>query len=278
MKSAKQIFRDGKNWTVKHSPQILTVVGVGTMVYAGYRAVKKTPLALDLIEEEKEKRLAEWPASTITEEQAIEVTTLKPVDIVKTCWKVYAPEVLMAAVGAGCIFGGNSISTKRTAALATAYTLSETALKEFKNKAVEVIGEKKVETINEEVVKEKIKADPPKESNVIITPQGGETLFCDSLSMRYFKMDISKRQKAENQLNLVLRNQDYCSVNYLYDLFGIEHTELGRLLGWNINRSGYITIKPIPSIVNDESSPYYGQPCIYLDYGEMPEYDFSSYM
>lgn len=49
---------------------------------------------------------------------------------------------------------------KRTAALATAYKLSETALTEYKEKVVETIGEKKEQLVRDKIDKDHIDKDP----------------------------------------------------------------------------------------------------------------------
>ena len=110
----------------KHSPAILTGIGIAGMAAAAVMAVRATPKALRMVDDreiEDEKRL----------------TTS---EIVKTTWKCYIPAAVTGVCSAACIIGASSISARRNAALVTAYTISETALKEYKDKAVEVVGPK----------------------------------------------------------------------------------------------------------------------------------------
>ena len=258
----------GINWTKRHSPQILTTLGVGCFTVGAVLIVPETIKALDLIEEEKQNRLEDWPSKTITDEQEKELLTFKPIDYVKTCWKVYSPSALLMFLGGVCVINANRINVKRTTALAGAYTMSEIALREFKNKAVEVVGEKKVEEIKEEVAKEAIAKNPPKSEQVFITNKG-DILCCDSLSMRYFKFDVDDLKKVENQINLKLRNDGDVSLNTLYDYLGLEHTELGDELGWNINDDPqYLEIGMMPELTPDN------QPCVYITFNKFPKYDY----
>lgn len=54
-----------------------------------------------------------------------------------------------------CLIGASSVNLRRNAALATAYTLSESALKEYREKVVETIGEKKEQAVQDAVAKER---------------------------------------------------------------------------------------------------------------------------
>lgn len=111
----------------KHSPAILTGVGVAGMVVTTVMAVRATPKALRMVDD---KEIEDGKRLTTTE-------------IIKTTWKCYIPAAITGACSAACIIGASSISAKRNAALFTAYTISETALKDYKDKAVEVVGPKR---------------------------------------------------------------------------------------------------------------------------------------
>lgn len=266
--SFNDTLQKGKKWTKKHSPELLTALGIGCFGASAILTGLGTVKAVKLIEEEKDRRFAEWPKSEITEEEEYNLLHFTPRDYISTCWKVYSPAVLTAVLGGICVINANRINVKRTAALTAAYTLSETALREFKNKAVEVVGEKKVDEIRHEIVKDRYEAMPVQDNEIIMTKKG-TTLFCESISMRYFTMDINEIDKIENKINLVLRNENYCGLNTLYDYLGLEHTANSSLLGWNIERDGYLEIRKIPQLASN------GEPCIYLDYSELPKYEYS---
>ena len=99
----------------KNSPTILTAVGVSGMIASTIFAIEATPKAVKLIEEKK---------------QDLKVEKLTPIETVRTTWKCYIPTVVLTVLSSGCIVGANSVHAKRNAALATAYTISETALRE----------------------------------------------------------------------------------------------------------------------------------------------------
>ena len=258
MEKVKGLVNKTKEWTSKNSPQLLTGAGIAGLIYSGVSAAGKTPKGVDILRDETE----------------IAGRELDRVEKIKACWKVYAPEALIAALSVGCIVGANRISARRTTAMAAAYKLTEAAFKEFKDKTIEVVSEKNLNDIREGIAKDRLEKEPVEEKKVVVcnAPSENDVLFCDSLSMRYFKMNKENVLKAENQLNLLLRNEGYTSVNAFYDLLecGLEHTELGGMLGWNVD-DGYVEIIQTAVMSKD------GRPCVYLDFNELPRYDFDKF-
>lgn len=241
----------------KHSPEILTTIGVLGMIASTALAVKETPKALKLIEDAKQEK-----GDKLT---AIEKT--------KTCWKTYLPSAILGVSGAICVFEANSINTKRKAALATACALTETAFKEYKAEVIETIGEKKERQIKDKVAKKKVEKKTVNESSIIIT-NNGDTLFIDGITGRPFKSDIEKVKKAVNELNRRMIYENYISLNDFYNELGIGQiisSNLGDELGWNLD-SGFIEPDFSAQITED------GKPCIVLGYLVEPRYDYSKLM
>ncbi len=250
------IFKTVKNLAIEHSPEILTGIGIAGMITTTCLAVKATPKALQLIEAKKEE---------------MGVDKLTPVETVKTAWKPYVPAVITCVASVGCIIGATSVNLRRNAALATAYKLSETALTEYKEKAVEVVGEKKEQAIREKIAEDNIKQNPVSKNEVFITGKG-ETLFLEPLSKRYFKSDIDYIRKAENMLNKQMLHDitGYVSLSELYDEIGLDHTGVSDEIGWNVNN--LIDIEFHAALTEDE------KPCIALDYQNSPKYKYYELM
>lgn len=242
----------------KYSPQILLGVGITGMLSATVMAVKATPKALKLIEEAKSARIVD---------KKVVQDELSTLDVVKVAWKPYIPAIITTTMSVTCLIGSNSVSTRRTAALATAYKISETALSEYKEKVVEKIGEKKEQVIRDEIAKDKIEKNPVNETNIIMTGNG-DVLCYDSLSGQYFKSSMEKIKQAEIDTNFELFNDMYISLNEFYTKLGIRHTKLGGELGWNID-SGKLKIDINSQIAEN------GQPCLVLDYEISPKYEFN---
>lgn len=249
-KAAKTVWLAAK----KHSPEILTGVGIAGMLTTVVLAVRATPKALRLIDEKK---------VDIPEEE-----NLPRIEAVKAAWKVYVPAVLTGILSTICLIGANSVNQRRNAAIAAAYSLSESALKEYREKVVEAIGERKEQAIRDDIAKDRITENPIRE---VVVSDRGSTLCYDSLSGRYFKSDIEKLRRIVNDLNRRMRDEMFISLNDFYcavDNPDLGPTKLGDRLGWNIDK-GYIDLNFSSQLTTD------GTPCLVLDYVVVPEYDYN---
>ena len=257
----------------KYGPQILTGIGIVGMATSPVMIGKATPKALALIEEKKrlmnEQLLEEAKAKGM--DKCSQVTELKPIEVVRTCWKVYAPSVILMFASSVCLIGANTISLKRISTLAAAYKLSETTLSEYKDAVMQTIGEKKEKEVREIYAENQIKKNPV-ETNQIFMTGSGDSLCYDPLSGRYFKSNIEKIKKARNDLNEIMINEMYVSLNMFYEEIGLEITDLGRELGWSIDRDGTIDILFTAKLTDD------GTPCLVMDFKEMPKYDFDKFV
>lgn len=252
----------------KHSPEILTGVGIAGMIITTVMAVRATPKALELLDEERDRQNDELleGAKEKGQETFRQITELEPLDMVRTAWKPYIPAAVTGTISVICLVSSTRVSTKRNAVLAAAYRLSEAAFSEYKEKTVETVGEKKEQLIRDKVAKHQIEKDPVSDSEVILTEKG-DTLCYDALSGRYFKSDIDRIKRAENELNRELVNSMYISLNEFYYILGLKETKLGDDLGWNID-DGLIDISFSSQLADD------GTPCLVMDYRVAPRYDY----
>lgn len=239
----------------KRSPVLLTVLGIGSGVAAIALTVKATLRAIDLIEEEKCLRIERDEPEEMTK-----------TEIIKTAWKPYIPVAVAGTFSAACFIGSCSVHSRRNAALAAAYKISETALTSFKEKAVEEIGEKKVKEIQKKAAVDQMEQHPVKDSEVVILGKGS-TLCYDTLSDRYFESDMELIRKAQNDINWMMINEMGASVNDLYERIGLRCNGTGDTLGWDINK-GQMEILFDSKITED------GRPCIVLTYNPEPQYRY----
>lgn len=251
----KRIIKSAGRVLAKYSPGILTGIGITGMIGATFMAVKATPKALYLIEAKKEES---------------EVEELTPVETIKTCWKCYIPATLTTVASAACLIGASAVSAKRNAALATAYSISEAALREYQEKVVEVVGEKKEKAVRDAVAKGQIEKDPVTKSEVVIIDSNSNTLCYEPLSGRYFKSTIDKIKKAEIKLDRQMIQEMYVSLNDFYWEIGLDGTDLGDKMGWNLSK-GYMDLSFSSQLADD------GTPCAVIVYGIPPVYDYQNY-
>ena len=235
----------------KNSPAILTGIGIALGLTATVLAVKATPKALQMIEEKEDK----------VNDQ------LTPVEVVKAAWKPYIPAVATTLASATCLIGAHSVHMKRTAALAAACKLSETALTEYSSKVIESVGERKERTIREKVAQERVEKDSVGKSELVVIGQG-ETHCYDYISKREFPSDIEKLKRAENNLNKQMLHDicGYASLNDFYTEIGLDHVEYGDDIGWNTEN--LIDLDLYATLLEN------GRPCIVVAHHNAPSYKF----
>ena len=258
MKNTKmsKVFTTMQLAVKKHSPEILTGIGIAGMITTTVLAVRATPKAVKIIDDYKDTVLRDHEK-------------INPIDAVKLTWKCYVPAAVTGTLSVACLIGASSVNYRRNAALATAYKLSETALSDYREKVIETIGEKKERDVHDKVAEKHLKDNPVSDSTVLIT-NGGSTLCYDPMSGRYFKSSIEKIKAAENKLNKDMLHSitGYASLNDFYDELNLSHTEVGDVIGWNTYN--LIDIDISPQLADNR------EPCISLVYFNRPDYNFDT--
>ena len=250
------LFKNVKMAVSKHSPEILTGLGIAGMIATTVVAVRATPKALEMIESKK-KELELRPEDE-----------LRPVEIVQATWKCYVPAAITGVTSVACLVGASSVNARRNAALATAYNLSATALAEYKEKVIETVGEKKERAIRDKVAEERINKEPVNQSAIVVSGNGNTRCF-DTITKQRFTSDIESIKRSVNELNRrMINGEDYISLNDFYSEIGMEPVSIGEELGWNVTR-GLIEVDFSAQLDTD------GVPCIVLDYAVAPKRGFN---
>lgn len=237
-------------------PDILTGLGVASFFAAIGLAVVNTPRAERKIEALRKKAKKH---------------RLPVMDMAKETWREWTPVAAAAAVGTGCIIGGMRTTHKRTAALTAAYTLSENALRTYKDQVVSVIGEKKEEAVRQKAAAEKARAaeEMVLPSAMTTVPRDGEVLCFDVVSGRYFYSRKAEIEAAQNRINHRLRSEMYISLNEFYDELNnrdLCHISIGNDIGWNADN-------PMDMYLDGKLEED-GRLVLVMDYGVLPEYRF----
>lgn len=246
----RSVLKHGERLLKKHSPEILTGLGLMTIASSVILAVKATPKALWVIEHEEI-------------EQAHPLSTKEKV---KVAYKLYIPAAAAFVAGSSCIIGASSIHLHRNAALAAAASLTDATFKSYREVVSEKIGEEAEKDIHKEVAAKKMEEHIP-ETKIINLPHGDDTTWCyDPLVDRYF---WSTRNVIENAVNVFNRQMRYdmrLSVNEWFDTLGLDHADLAEDLGWDIDTNGYL------ELTYDSRLDKTGKPAMVLVYTNPPKY------
>ena len=238
----KNVLEKGKGLILNNSSAICTGFGIAATVSIPIFAVKATPKAILLIEEEKDR---------------LDTNELTTFEIVRATWKVYIPTAVSTAMAIGLFVAAFKASEAQRAALASAYSLAEKTLDKYQEKVVEIIGEDTNDEIRQQVKKDILEEG----GNEQIIPFGNGAKLCyDGLSGRYFRSDIETIREAVNTFNYNLNGDYYRDLNDWYIILGIPQIQMGELLGWNVDK--LMDIHFTSTIASN------GEPCIVLDYAK----------
>lgn len=241
-------LRRASHTAQQNSPAILSGIAIAGVIGTVVLAVKATPKACAAVVEVEN-----------------EDDPLSRKEIIKVAWKFYIPAALTGTATIGCIIGANAIGARRQAALIGAYSLVDTAFRQYKDEVIEQIGEAKERKIHDKVVEKQLDANPPS-SQVVILGRG-EVLCYDTLTGRYFKSDHESIRRAENEVNRTVITDMYASQNEFYNLLGLPTVAIGDELGWNIEHL-------MELVFTTHLSEECGQPTLAVGYKHLPVKDY----
>ena len=227
-----------------NSPVILTAVAVTGTLTTAYLTGRATIKAVNVLRFEE-------PLSV----------PFTPKERIKHCWKFYIPAVTTAGLTIAAIVCANRIGTRRAAALAAAYTISEKAFEEYRSKIVEKLGAKKEQAFRDEIAQDRVTRNPVGAREVIIAT-GGQVLCYETFTGRYFYSDIETLRKAQNDLNQEILRNLYGSLSDFYDLVGLPHTAVSGEIGWNADNLLELQFSAV--LAED------GRPCISVEFSAQP--------
>lgn len=208
----------------KNSATILTVVaaaGVITTSVLSAKAGVKASRVLAHKEEEKGEKL--------TFEETISAV-----------WTIYIPPIVAGVSTIACVFGANILNQRQQASLASAYALIDNSYKEYKAKLKELYGEEAHNNIVDAIAAEKCDEVHISAGGLTSTytqeieSDAEPRLFYDEYSGRYFETTIEKVLLAEYHLNRNYILRGFARLNEFYEFLGLEPTDYGETVGWDI--------------------------------------------
>ena len=129
---------------------------------------------------------------------------------------------------------------------------------------IEVVGEEKAKEVDEKIADEQLKAHPLSEQPIVMGT--GKVLCFDTLSSRYFMSDMETLRKVQNDMNKIILDDMFASLNDFYYRIGLDPMNLGEELGWTID--SLIELKFSSRLSED------GQPCLVVNFESIPRSDF----
>jgi len=244
----------------KNAPSILTFLAVGGMVGTVILAVKETPKALQLLEEEREDKGEE----------------LTKFETVVVAAPVYLPAAAMGFGTVMCIVGANVLNKRRQAALVSAYGMLENSYREYRKYVNKVYGEGASDAIENEIAKDKL---------CDMKPSVDKSLFYLPFYDRYFESTLEDVLTAQYHFNRNFVLRGYANFNELLDFHELEHIPGGDDIGWSMEAGdafyGYHWVDFHNQLVtNEEGTEFYSIHMPFhptADYIEMDDYYSDAY-
>lgn len=234
----------------KYGPAICTASGIGLMITAIGLGISETPSAMDILQNEG---ITSW-----------EDAKTEPKTAIASVVRAYWPMALTAACGVTLIILAQTSSQKRISALLTSYALSEQQLKDFKAAVAEKLKPNEIKECEAQAAQQNIERDNPDESQIIQTG-GGQDLFKDGPSGRYFYSSYDAVIHAETMANRILSNDTWISQSEIYDCLELPPTTVSDLLGFDA-QNGPMEFQVIPC------QSWKNAPCFLIDYRLKPMY------
>ena len=238
----------------KHSPEILAVGGVVSIVASTVFACKATTKVSTIINDAKDDiqdvhaclENPKFKDSYSVEDSKKDLTIIYAKTGVQLI-KIYAPAVIFGVAGIGMLLTSNGILRSRCAATAAAYATLDKVHNDYRKRVVDRFGEEvdrelryniKAQEIEETVVDEKGKEKKVKKTVKVVDPDA-----VTGVHTRIFDEYCTGWEKDKNYNQLFLRSQErYCNdllvarghlfLNEVYDLLGMQKTEEGNIVGW----------------------------------------------
>lgn len=235
----------------KHSPEILTAVGVISGVAATATAVYSTMHCEEVLERrndkirqiEKARYVADNdPDITYTRESEESDRKLVAVQTAVDFAKLYAPTIMLTGLSVVCVLSAHNIMSKRNAATVAAFTALSEKFANYRAKVVNEYGEEAdkrfyrsteaVEIVNETTGETEVKEEPKK-------IDACTDRFFDELSPLWdhynSEMNVAHLRAVIKMANDRLHIYNHVFLNEVYAMLGIPDTPAGAVMGWIID-------------------------------------------
>lgn len=249
------IWKRASKAAADNAPTILTAIGVTGALTTAILASKASFKAAEIISEEQ---------SAHDEVSRPDLFTLK--GQAKLVWPQYIPAAVSAALTVSAIVCSNRISTKRAAALASAYTVSQEIFERYKDKVAETLGKDKEQKVRDEVAKDVVLQNPP--PAMLVVSGSKDCWVHDEYTDRWFKSSHEALERAAIDINYQIVNEGSATLSDFWKLLGVTHAAVYDAIGWNNSRKLEISIGS--TIMEDKTL------ALTLDFLTVPVREYSS--
>lgn len=172
------------------------------------------------------------------------------------------PAGVSAVITVGCIVGASKANTRQTAVVTAAYTITEKAFEEYKEKVIEKFGENKEQAVRDEIAQDRV--NNTSAQNVIVAGSGNVLCF-EEYTGRYFQSDMETLRKAQNTVNAKMMGEMWATLSDFYYLIGLPQTSYSSDMGW---ADGRLMELKFSTVMSEDQ-----RPCIAFEYNYIKPLD-----
>lgn len=278
----KLVGKTALKFADKHLPEILSMLALLGLGGAIVSATNQAPQAVEALDEAKSEKLMKLQKE---DEEAYnryldDVGNIDYSKVKLTPWEWFKAEApiywftwVVGASTALCIILSNRIGARRYAALLAALSLNEKKLKEYKEKAQEIFGAKKVKQLEEEIIKDEVMDMPAevKEKIDMTCPTNKYPCLIRCCSTWFYGNTVSiERAFVHFNDNYLMRNGEATLTELLYSIDEFNNimdenfkydTWLNKQAIWEYDNTHDSLLHPIINY----GSTVEGVPCIIVD-------------
>ena len=208
---------------------VLSVTSVLLSLAATGSAVISTSKAIEDIKEAEQKKYEDYISKGPKDDSSYEGLT--KMEIVKACWKRYIVTGICQAGSIACAVGAGIHNKNAVNNAIMSSQIPLAYMKIFEEKVAQEISSEKLSKIRSEAAAEVIRKDPPKKQ-LVISDNDDIAWFKDDFSKRYFKCNTVTLERVKNEINNIMLNEGFVSLNEYYIKLDLDPIELGWDIGW----------------------------------------------
>ena len=234
----------------KHSPEILTTVGIVGMVTASVMASRATLKVAPVIDKIRDGRdtanelYANIDAVEYDEKARNKDLAYTYMQGTLDLSKLYGPAVSLGLSSIACIIAAHGIMHRRNVALVAAYKVVESGFSEYRKRVAAELGDDRENDLYRGIEREEVETKNGKKKTVIKKNPNGHSpyaKFFDELSGNWSKTpeyNLLFLKAQQNYANDLLHARGHVFLNDVYDMLDIPRTQAGQVVGWVISDDG----------------------------------------
>lgn len=263
----------------KHSPEILSGLGVVGIVGTAVLASKATLKLGDVMEDHEvqmsviKNTLDGGQFEAYDEKAALHDKTVVYTRTSVAIAKLYAPAMTAGVATATCFLAAHGIMKKRNVALAAAYKATEEAFNKYRERVVEAVGADQELDIFKGVREEEVVDSEGNKTIVRVTdgPASPYSFIFDETRSSWNKDRHYNRNFLVCQQNMatdLLRTRGHIFLNEVLDMLGIERTAIGQQVGWVMGNGDDFVDFGLDSFESPEAAAFMAgeEPALWLNF------------